>query len=84
MDNCKIERYNSNNGIVLRSKAGDVLFYIQGEDIGILPTTSDDIAFSKAAVMFKVLLKTRRMFYTEGYNCGWRDKHDQIKNAINA
>jgi hypothetical protein len=69
-----MERYSSNNGIVLKQRINDwreeVLFFIQGEDVGITKADSDKDALTRAEPILRTMLhihnRAAEWAWTEG------------------
>lgn len=86
---CWMERYPSNNGVVLMwapSGKGDhrtdVLVFIAGADIGTDPNDFDETVFGRVEPIFKAIIHTHNRAYEMGHEDGSRAARLAIQKAI--
>lgn len=85
---CYIERFSGNNGIVLQHKRNpnfsEVLFFIQGEDIGIMPEDADDRAISRATPLLRVMLDIHNRAVRAAWKRGRREAKADVRAVLEA
>lgn len=85
-DECTIDRYESNNGIVLMHHRqpwlSDVLFFISGEDIGNEPTDSVDEARQRAEPILRTMLQVQNNAVKHSRENGYKAAQADIRKAL--
>lgn len=81
-EDCEMQRYESNNGIVLRRKAAgpfaDIYFYIDGDVLGFAPTDQGPEVLKRAEPLFRTMLNIHNNANRRGKAYGRR----QVKNEF--
>lgn len=83
-EDCEVFRYDSNNGIGLRTRDrfSDVLCFISGEDIGVTVDTDPQTCIARATPIFQMVLKAHNEAISLGISLGRKAKMDEIKTAM--
>lgn len=85
-EECRIVRYEGNNGIVLFHKKPnrfeDVLFYIDGADVGVTKDDLSDVPLERALPIFKVMLQIHNVAHEKAYELGYKTAQNDIKRAL--
>ncbi|QGH74966.1 hypothetical protein MAL1_00220 [Bacteriophage DSS3_MAL1] len=85
-EDCEMDRYDSNNGIVLRDMRrkpfGDVMFYIDGADIGFVKTDHGPEVLERAEPIFKTMLSIHNRAVREGKRYGRRQAKNEFRRWL--
>lgn len=85
-DDCWIDRYESNNGIVLKllknTVSSDVLVFLDGADIGVQKGDPEEVWRGRAEPIFKAIPNAQRWGYDAGVEVGRATKLFEIKQAL--
>ncbi|MFU1607356.1 hypothetical protein ACM25O_13305 [Sulfitobacter pontiacus] len=85
---CEMDRYDTNNGVVLRHRPthdhryGDVLFYIDGADLGLDVQDGPEIALPRAQPLFEVMLKAHNEALERGKGLGRAAAQAEMRMAL--
>jgi hypothetical protein len=83
-----MDRYETNNGIVLRydphrdHRNGEVLFFLDGLDLGLATTDGPEIALPRAEPIFRALLETHNKALTWGQEMGRAHAQQEMQAAL--
>ena len=84
-DDCEIEHYDGNNGVVLRYDThphNSVLFFIHGYSIGVSEDTPFEDVVERIEPLFKAFLSVRNHAYTRGVKFGDDNARYEIRKAL--
>lgn len=89
---CWIDRYESNNGVVLHWAPNGQgshgtehgICYISGDDIGVCPGDDRDMVVRRAEPLFKAMLKMHNNGLQKGLERGCAEAQGRIHAALNA
>lgn len=84
-EDCRVVRY-SNNGIVLMWKKpngfDEVLFFIDGEDVGVTKDDLSDLPAQRATPILRALLETHNAVVGPAYQKGYEAAKTEIRKAL--
>ena len=84
-DDCEIDHYDNNNGVVLRYKSrsyNDVIFFINGNVLGVDATTPFEDVVARVTPLFTAFLSVRNHAYTRGIKFGDDNARYEIRKAL--
>ncbi|QJA43025.1 hypothetical protein [Phaeobacter phage MD18] len=85
-EDCEMERYDTNNGIVLRNMRqkpfGDVMFYLDGADIGFAKTDLGPEVLERAEPIFKTMLDIHNRANRAGKRYGRRQAKNEFRRWL--
>ena len=84
---CYMERYSTNNGIVLyhdphRDHRRRIVYFIDGADLGLAKTDREDLAFPRAEPIFKMFLTIHAQSLEIGRESGRRQVQAELRAAL--
>lgn len=79
---CCIDRYSSNNGIAFKDKRGVVLFYIDGEDVGVEKEDLGPDPVARAEPIFKTMVEAHNRAFQFGLQCGDAERLKKVREAL--
>lgn len=80
-----IERYDNNNGIVLKRRSipsDEVIAYIDGANVGVSWDDLSDVPVKRAEPIFKTVLDGYNRAFKAGYNQGDHDARAEIRKSL--
>lgn len=85
-EDCFMKRYDSNNGIVLIHRIHEwnhnVIFFIQGEDIGITKADSDEDALTRAEPILRLMLDIHKRAAEWAWTEGRKEAKAEIRQLL--
>jgi len=86
-EDCRMQRYDTNNGIVLfydphRDHRSNVIFYIDGADLGFGKADHGPEVLERAEPLFKIMVNAHNRAMRMGIKTGHAERVQMLKEAL--